>query len=198
MSATKNQPITHDVGMRISWTLRPPVSKHKDNWEQKRGNMKDVCSNCHQTRFVNGHYFQYDALVNLYDEKFAKPAGEIMKMIKEAGVMENPAAFSNQVEWEYWELWHHEGRRARMGAAMMGPDYAWWHGIYDVAHNFYFKFIPEARHYNNEKVNAYIDNLLANDPMHTWMSQNTADIKKAIKDGEFQKIYEKLFGAKMM
>jgi len=198
MSATKNQPVTHDVGMRISWTLRPPVSKHKDNWEQKRGNMKDVCSNCHQTRFVNGHYFQYDALVNLYDEKFAKPAGEIMKMIKEAGVMENPAAFSNQVEWEYWELWHHEGRRARMGAAMMGPDYAWWHGIYDVAHNFYFKFIPEARHYNNEKVNAYIDNLLANDPMHTWMSQNTADIKKAIKDGEFQKIYEQLFEQKMM
>jgi glycerol-3-phosphate cytidylyltransferase len=101
----------------------------ENNWEQKRDNMKDVCSNCHQTRFVNGHYFQYDALVNLYDEKFAKPAGEIMKMIKEAGVMENPAAFSNQVEWEYWELWHHEGRRARMGAAMMGPDYAWWHGI---------------------------------------------------------------------
>jgi len=47
-------------------------------------------------------------------------------------------------------------------------------------------------------VNAYIDNLLANDPMHTWMSQNTADIKKAIKDGEFQKIYEQLFEQKMM
>jgi hypothetical protein len=30
------------------------------------------------------------------------------------------------------------------------------------------------------------------------MSQNTADIKKAIKDGEFQKIYEELFGQKMM
>lgn len=193
MSATKNQPVTHDVGMRISWTLRPPVSKYKDNWEKKRDNMKDVCLNCHQQRFVNGHYYQYDALVNLYNEKFAKPAGEIMKMIKDAKVMESPAAFSNQVEWEYWELWHHEGRRARMGAAMMGPDYAWWHGIYDVAHNFYFKFIPEARHYNNAKVNTYIDNLLANDPMHTWMSKNTADIKKAIKDGEFQKIYQKLF-----
>jgi len=198
MSATPKQPGTHDVGMRISWTLRPPVSKHKDNWEQKRGNMQDVCSNCHMKRFVNGHYYQYDALVNLYNEKFAKPAGEIMKLIKETGVMENPAAFSNPVEWEYWELWHHEGRRARMGAAMMGPDYAWWHGIYDVAHNFYFKFIPEARHYNNVKVNTYIDDLLTNDPMHNWMSKNTADIKKAIKDGEYQKIYEKLFDQKMM
>ena len=198
MSATKVQPATHDVGKRISWTLRPPVSKHKDNWEKKRDNMKDVCSSCHQKRFVNGHYYQYDALVNLYNEKFAKPAGEIMKLVKEAGVMESPASFSNQIEWDYCELWHHEGRRARMGTAMMGPDYAWWHGIYDVAHNFYFKLIPEARHYNNEKVNAYIDDLLTNDPMHTWMSQNTADIKKAIQSGEFQKTYDKFFSEEKM
>jgi len=193
MSATSNQASTHDVGKRISWTLRPPVSKHKDNWEAKRQNMQDVCSNCHQSRFVDGHYYQYDALVELYNEKFAKPATEIMNLVKAEKVMENPAAFSNSIEWEYWELWHHEGRRARMGAAMMGPDYAWWHGIYDVAHNFYFKLIPEARHYNNAKVNAYIDNLLSTDPMHQWLSKNTGDIKKAIKSGEFQKIYSDLF-----
>jgi hypothetical protein len=193
MSATANQPVTHDVGKRISWTLRPPVSTHKDDWEAKRHNMQDVCLNCHQQRFVDGHYYQYDGLVMLYNEKFAKPAGEIIKLIREENLLENPAAFSNTVEWEYWELWHHEGRRARMGAAMMAPDYSWWHGIYDVAHNFYFKLIPEARHYDNEKVNAYIDDLLANDPMHQWLSQNTADIKRAIKSGEFQKIYGELF-----
>jgi hypothetical protein len=102
------------------------------------------------------------------------------------------------VEWEYWELWHHEGRRARMGAAMMAPDYAWWHGIYDVAHNFYFKLIPEARHYGNAKVDAYIDNLLATDPMHQWLSKNTKDIKAAIKSGEFQKIYAKFFEGSAM
>jgi len=193
MSATANQPATHDVGNRISWTLRPPVSKHKDNWEKKRQSMQDVCLNCHQQRFVDGHYYQYDSLVRLYDEKFAKPAGEIMKIIQAEKLLESPAAFSNTVEWEYWELWHHEGRRARMGAAMMAPDYAWWHGMYDVAHNFYFKLIPEARHYNNPKVNAYIDDLLANDPMHQWLSKNTEEIKKAIKSGEFQKIYAQFF-----
>lgn len=193
MSATRNQPLNHDVGMRISWTLRPPVSKHKDNWKAKRQSMKDVCSNCHEARFVNGHYYQYDALVELYNEKFAKPAGEIIKLVKSEKLLENPAAFSNTIEWEYWELWHHEGRRARMGAAMFAPDYAWWHGIYDVAHNFYFKLIPEARHYNNKKVNAYIDDLLKNDPMHTWLSSNTGEIKKAINSGEFQKIYQNMF-----
>jgi hypothetical protein len=80
-----------------------------------------------------------------------------------------------------------------MGAAMMGPDYAWWHGIYDVAHNFYFKLIAEARAYKNAKVDAYIDNLLSTDPMHQWLSKNTKDIKSAIKSGEFQKIYAQFF-----
>ena len=193
MSATSNQDITHDVGDRISWTLRPPISKNKDNWQSKREAMQDVCLNCHQQNFVDGHYYQYDALVHLYNDKFAKPATEIIKMVKAKGIMENKAAFSNQVEWEYWELWHHEGRRARMGAAMMGPDYAWWHGIYDVAHNFYFKFIPEARHYDDPEVNAYIDDLLNNDPMHKWLNTNTKEIKAAINSGEFQKIYMELF-----
>ncbi|MDH5525477.1 MAG: multiheme c-type cytochrome [Desulfobulbaceae bacterium] len=193
ISATKTQKITHDVGDRISWTLRPPISKHKDNWEAKRGNMKDVCLNCHQDNFVNGHYYQYDALVELYNEKFAKPATTIIKMIKDKKLLERKAAFSNTIEWEYWELWHHEGRRARMGAAMMGPDYTWWHGIYDVAHNFYFKFIPEARHYNDPEINAYIDNMLQNDPMHKWINTPTADLKAAIRSGELQKTYEKLF-----
>ena len=193
MSATSDMAMTHDVGMRISWTLRPPVSKYKDSAEIKRKNMQNVCTSCHQQKFVAGHYYQYDAMVHLYNEKFAKPAGEIIKLVKEENLLESPAAFSNTIEWEYWELWHHEGRRARMGTAMMGPDYAWWHGIYDVAHNFYFKLIPEARHYNNAKVNAYIDNLLATDPMHQWLGKNTGDIKKAINSGEFQKIYSDLF-----
>lgn len=193
MSATSNQAVTHDVGDRISWTLRPPISKYKDNAAQKRAAMQDVCLNCHQQAFVDGHYYQYDALVKLYNEKFAKPATAIIKMVKTKNLLENKAAFSNDIEWEYWELWHHEGRRARMGAAMMGPDYAWWHGIYDVAHNFYFKFIPEARHYNDAEVNKYIDDLFANDPMHQWFSTNTGEIKSAINAGEFQKIYSDLF-----
>ena len=47
------------------------------------------------------------------------------------------------IDWIYWELWHHEGRRARHGASMMGPDYAWWHGMYEVAKHFYSHFLPE-------------------------------------------------------
>jgi len=197
ISATRTQKVTHDVGQRIKWTLRPPVSKFKDNADKKRKNMRDVCTACHTDRFIEGHFVQFDATVNLYNEKFAKPAGAIMKIINKKGLKEHKASFANDIDWIYWELWHHEGRRARHGAAMMGPDYAWWHGIYDVIHNFYFEFLPAAKAFNDKEVNDYIDNMLKNDPMHQWFSQKTtAELKEAIRDGELQKIYSKLFNEK--
>ena len=68
----------------------------------------------------------------MYNDKFAIPATEIRSMLIDEGVL-TKQDFDDKIYWIYWELWHHEGRRARHGAAMSGPDYAWWHGIYDVA-----------------------------------------------------------------
>jgi len=196
MSATQAQDITHDVGERISWTLRPPVSKTKDDWRRKRDNMQDVCLACHGQRFVEGHYAQFDGVVNLYDEKFAKPAGELAALAKAKGLGDGVAAFSNKHEWVYWEVWHHEGRRARHGAAMMGPDYTWWHGIYDVAQHFYFKYLPELRKFHDPEIDAYIDDLLANDPMHQWLSRPAADIKADIQSGKLQELYADMYRVK--
>lgn len=193
MSATKLQKVTHDVGARISWTLRPEISKMKENWPQKRENMKGVCTSCHSRTFVDGHYFQFDGVVTLYNEKFAKPAMAIMDILKKSGSLKNKASFSNDVEWIYWELWHHEGRRARHGASMMGPDYTWWHGIYDVAQHFYFKFIPAVKEYNNAEANKYIDNLIKNDPMHKWVNRPTEELKKEIRSGKMQEIYKDFY-----
>ena len=193
MSATSASKTTHDVGQRISWTLRPPVSKMKDNWAKKRDNMKEVCMACHSPRFVDGHYRQLDGVVQMYNEKFAKPAGAIMKMIKDKGLLENKAEFGNDIEWIYWEIWHHEGRRARHGAAMMGPDYTWWHGIYEVAQHFYFKFLPAARAYKDAEVNAYIEKMLKDDPMHQWLSRPTEEIKKDIRSGKLQQVYKDMY-----
>ena len=38
---------------------------------------------------------------------------------------------SDPLDFIYFELWHHEGRRARYGAVMGGADYVNWHGIYE-------------------------------------------------------------------
>jgi len=193
MSATPTMKLTHDVGTRLSWTLRPPISNHKDNWREKRERMLAVCTNCHGRTFAEGHFYQFDGLVHLYDKKFAKPATDIIDIVREQKLLKNPASFGNKIEWTYWELWHHEGRRARHGASMMGPDYTWWHGMYEVAQHFYFKLLPEAREFKNPAVDAYLDSLLQNDPMHAWLSKQTADLKGAIRSGEMQKIYRDLF-----
>jgi hypothetical protein len=193
MSATPSSQLTHDVGRRISWTLRPAISVHKEHWQERRRNMKQVCVNCHGSAFADGHYYLFDGVVRLYNDKFARPAGQIMHMIADKKLLQYPASFATQIEWTYWELWHHEGRRARHGASMMGPDYTWWHGMYEVAKHFYLKFIPEARHFDDPEINAYIDSLIANDPMHTWVSEQTVDLKKKIRSGEIQKVYQEFF-----
>ncbi len=143
MSATKDLPLTHDVGARISWTLRPEVSIKLENADARRADMQKVCSNCHAKEWVGNFYKQYDAVVGLYNDKFAVPAKSVMKRLRDAGKL-TATPFDEKIEWTYYELWHHQGRRARMGAAMMGPDYTQWHGFYEVAKSFYTEFLPEA------------------------------------------------------
>jgi len=175
MSATPNLPVTHDVGDRLSWNLRAPVSKRTKNWQKKLGNMTDVCNACHGPQFVTGFYEQLDNFVDLYNTKFAIPAKEIRSLLMDKGVI-SKANFDEKIDWVYWEIWHHEGRRARHGAAMSGPDYAWWHGIYDVAKNFYTEFLPLAEEAANKAgkpeiyegiVKKYIDS----DPRHEWFTK---------------------------
>jgi hydroxylamine dehydrogenase len=105
--------------------------------------MQGVCSNCHGKDWVTDFYVQYDAVVGLYNEKFAAPAKSVMKQLRDAGKL-TPTPFDEKLEWTYYELWHHQGRRARMGASMMGPDYTQWHGFYEVAKLFYSEFLPAA------------------------------------------------------
>jgi len=153
MSATRKQPVTHDVGARISWNNRPPVSIRPEvgdakmglasaavGWETRRDNMKDVCSACHSGSYVESFYIQYDAMIDLYNNKYAKPGLALMEAAKP---LLKPAKFSNKIDWIWFELWHHEGRRARHAASMQGPDYAHWHGTYDLAKHFYTKMVPE-------------------------------------------------------
>ncbi len=172
MSATPEQAVTHDVGDRLSWNLRAPVSKRTKGWEEKLANMKDVCTACHGDVFVSGFYKQLDDFVDLYNTKFAVPAKEIRALLMEEGVITR-ANFDEKIDWLYWELWHHEGRRARHGAAMSGPDYAWWHGIYDVAKNFYTEFLPHAKEAcekagKPEVYEKIVAEYIEGDPRHEW------------------------------
>jgi len=207
MSATKDQPVTHNIGARISWNNRPPVSvrpeipdrklglKNIIPWQQRRKNMKDVCSACHSADYINVFYEQYDGLVNLYNNKFGKPGKKIMGMIKKYKLLKG-LPFSNKIQWTWFEIWHHEGRRARMGAAMMGPDYTHWHGLYKVAKAWYNEFIPEikqvvangiaaggAKAAGAKKVEAYLNTVLNSDN-HKWFIGKMSAAEKAARAKE--------------
>ena len=153
MSATPTQEVTHDVGLRISWnnrpakSIRPEVSDAKlglpganINWQTRRANMVDVCINCHNQSYVDAFYIQYDALIDLYHDKYADPGLKLMALAKP---LMRPIKFGNKIDFIWFELWHHEGRRARHAASMMAPDYTHWHGTYDLAKHWYAKFVPE-------------------------------------------------------
>jgi hypothetical protein len=156
MSATRTQSVTHDVGMRISWNNRPAISIRPEAsdakmglpganipWQVRRNNMQEVCSNCHAPDWVNNFYVQYDGLVELYNEKFAKPGKALYELATPVRDIQVP--FANEIDWSWFELWHHEGRRARHGASMMAPDYTHWHGTYEVARTFYTHMLPELK-----------------------------------------------------
>jgi hypothetical protein len=215
MSATRNQPVSHDVGLRISWNNRPAVSIRPEesdakmglpgasiNWQTRRASMKDVCLNCHQPQWVNNFYVQYDSLIELYHAKFAKPGLELYALAKP---LLRPAEFSNPIDFTWYEIWHHEGRRARHGASMMGPDYTHWHGTYEVAKHFYAKFVPElekliergrqsedaGKKAAAEALGAKLDEVL-NSENHRWYLNRMDPAEKERRDKqreEFQKRY---------
>jgi hydroxylamine dehydrogenase len=217
MSQTKNQPVTHDIGLRISWNNRPPLSVRPEvsdakmglpgkdiPWQVRRENMKDVCYNCHNKNWVSNFYVQYDALVELYNEKFARPGRDLYALAKP--LRPYKAAFSHPVDWYWWELWHHEGRRARHGASMMAPDYTHWHGTYDVAKTFYTHYIPALKKLAKEaqesddaakieggkKLAAKIDAVL-NSKDHQWFIDKMDPEERARRDKareEFLKRYK--------
>ncbi|MDD3472606.1 MAG: cytochrome C552, partial [Syntrophaceae bacterium] len=104
------------------------------------------------------------------------------------------ADFDDKLDWIYYELWHHEGRRARHGASMMGPDYAWWHGMYEVAKHFYNNFIPEVERIMGGKDQAapILNELVYKDPLHKWY-------KDGMSKEELQRIeayYQQRYGGK--
>ena len=230
---------SHDVGERISWTLRPAISAklnlviftdgYKDDypeskplpkigdevitnekvvenekmvsksvprqvskivtWRERRDTMKGACLNCHSTDYVNNFYKQFDDLVVLYNEKFAKPAQKLMDELTADGALNPKAPFEHEVQWVFWELWHHEGRRARHGASMMGPDYTHWHGMYEVSKHFYEKFLPAVVKAAQEKSpdlgkknEGKIKQLLTNEE-HRWLKGLSPAEVEALKQG---------------
>jgi len=221
MSATKDMPVTHDIGLRIRWNNRPvvsvPANETDKKWnlpsanitgDMREANMRKVCSACHNVNFIDGFYVQYNAELDLYADKFAKPGLSLYK--KATAVLKavdgsSYAQWSNKIDYTWFEIWHHEGRRARHGASMMAPDYTQWHGNYELARSFYSVYIPEVREIiergkngspEAQKLAGELDSLLTdilNAPDHRWSIGNEdaeAKAERLRRKAEFDERYK--------
>ncbi len=145
MSGVNDVPTTHDVTERLAWETQAPLTVRPENykpfpsntdWKKEREKMEQVCLACHSTAWTTGHFARFDEAITNYNDNYYKPAKKMIDDLYEKKLLSKEKNLDEKLEIEMYELWHHEGRRARFGAAMMAPDYAWWHGFYELKKRF--------------------------------------------------------------
>ena len=151
MDAAPGLPATHDVGERLAWETQLPWTIRTTeawggglSWQEKRDNMVTVCQQCHADPFINRYLLEGDLSALQYNEIF-REARYWLDEMKEAGLIVTAgfeglapfgvAGYDEEPEEISYHVWHHEGRRYRHGALMMGADYTQWHGIWDLQHD---------------------------------------------------------------
>jgi hypothetical protein len=154
MSGSGKVLTSHDVTERLSWETQAPLTVRPSefkafpantDWKVEREKMKDICRQCHSNAWTDDHYDGFDKAVQEYNEVYFKPAKAKLDELYGKELLDKTKFFDEHLELQYYELWHHEGRRARMGVMMMAPDYAWWHGFYECKSRFN-EFMEEAEH----------------------------------------------------
>ncbi len=143
---------SHDAGARLYWELQPPKSVHQ--WKnpgqvkdfirervpdeaqatKNRAAMKSVCGQCHSPRWVDDYFAEYDQVVSDYNMLWDYTDG-LLKQAYEEGLASKDNPIDETPEIQHYLVWHHDGRRWRMGAAMMGPDWTHWNGAVDAIMN---------------------------------------------------------------
>jgi len=141
MSAVNEVPATHDVTERMAWETQAPLTVRpsdfkpwpaQNDWKKEREKMEKICLACHSKEWTKGHFTRFDAAVINYNENYFKPMKKLVDELYAKKLLDKSKNLDEKLEIDMYELWHHEGRRARFGAAMMAPDYAWWHGFYEL------------------------------------------------------------------
>jgi hypothetical protein len=136
---------THDVGDRLTWYLFAPISTRRPGWQDNLVRMQGVCLECHNENFIDDFYTAADLATERVNA-WVVESDEVMAPLKENGLL-TAAPFDEPIDYTYFNLWHHWGRTAKFGTWMQGPDYAQWHGAYEVLHD-----LAELREMAQEKL----------------------------------------------
>ncbi len=122
---------THNLSANLSWALQAPLTYHYPDWQAKQENMQEVCYHCHSTTWTGNYFKQADATLKVYEDRYYKPVFDVKQKLAAQGLWPSKP-FSTPIQFKFFQYWHHEGRRARFGAFMEGPDYELWHGYYEL------------------------------------------------------------------
>ena len=147
MSGFGTSGTTHDVGDRLTWYLFAPVSERRPSWQDNLIRMQGVCLECHNKKFVGDFYTGADGATERVNE-WVQQSDQIMAPLQKQNLL-TQAPFDEPIDFVYFELWHHYGRTAKFGTWMQGPDYAQWHGAYEVLSD-----LAELNQMAAEKMNA--------------------------------------------
>ena len=110
---------------------RLSMVKYSGELAERRNEMKKVCNLCHSRQWVDNYFRTFDQ--NIIDYNItALYAFQLLQKAYELGIHDPSNKIDEYMEIMWYYIWHHEGRRWRHGAAMMGPDYAHWFGIVDT------------------------------------------------------------------
>lgn len=142
---------THDVGSRLYWELQPKKSvpqwkgpaevdfvlkrvPDKAQAEKGRALMKKVCYQCHSGQWADNYLVEFDKVVSDYNMLW-EYADNLLKQAYNEGLISKDNPLDETPEIMHYLIWHHAGRRWRMGASMMGPDWTHWNGAIDAIMN---------------------------------------------------------------
>jgi len=150
MDGNETQPMTHNVSDRLAWESQMTWSfrtvwneEESGDWQVKRGRMQAICKSCHAPDFVETYLLTAD-LVNLQYNEIRREIVRWTKKMTASGIIDRLEAdgkfysspvlngWDEEPEHDMYNAWHHEGRRFRHGAEMMGADFTQWHGIWEV------------------------------------------------------------------
>jgi hypothetical protein len=93
--------------------------------------MKKVCRVCHASDWVDGYFESFDKVVSDYNRVYDY-AKKLLDTAYEEGLIDKSNPIDEIPEIMYYYIWHHDGRRWRMGASMMAPDWTHWNGAVDA------------------------------------------------------------------
>jgi len=134
MSGTGKLATTHNINERLKWDLMHPRSEirsgERGNGQAARPLMLQVCQTCHSATHTEAIMTALDSAVDLYNLYYDKALAMLEDLKAKKLVKDDP--WKDPFQELFYYLWHHTGRRARQGAAMNGPDYAHWHGFFQV------------------------------------------------------------------